>query len=491
MNNLLLITRLFCFALLFLLSACGGGGGNGGGGDVQTEEAEPENTETEDKAASANGIVYGPIDRFGSMFVNGINFSTNNTDFFRGGVSAGESNFEIGDMVTIRGTLDPDSNTGAASSVSYQENVIGAVTRTKQNSSIEVLGQTVTTDGLTDQTGFSSFSGLQLGDIVEITGAADGNGFILASGIIFHASSPESRVRGRVKNLDSTAQTFEIGNLTVDYSSAGLLDVPGNELIDGLEVRVKSSQAVSGNILIAEIIRGFSTISGEENDRVEITGIINGIDTLGIFFIDTQPVEILSTTALTNGTAEDIQDGNQAEVEGRLNSNGVLLAEEVVFLPDTDTVVSANVNAIDIQNGTVTALGATATVNNLTRLVDKTGTASKTFSLAEVNLGDGIEIQGFIDESGKLVARKIKRFEPKTEVLIKGLAEDVDAAGSTVTVLGTTIILADDTWYEDINGDQTDKAGFLAGLEAGVSTIKATGAATNSDTFTASFIRLK
>ncbi len=492
MNNLLLITRLFCFAILFLLSACGGGGGGGNGGAIQAEESAPEDTKTEDKAVSAHG----PIDRFGSMFVNGIKFSTDEAVFLRSGLNAGESDFETGDMVTIRGTLDLDGNVGTASSVSYQENVIGAVTRTRDNSSIEVLGQTVTTDALTDLKGFSSLSDLQLGTILEVTGITDGNGFILATRIILRDSSPgstiESRVSGTLKNLDPSAQTFSISNLTVDYSSASLLDVPGNELTEGLLVSVTTFQTVSGDILSAETIReSGGIISGKENDRVEITGIINGLDTSGNFFIATQPVEILSTTELTNGTSEEILDGTHAEVEGHLDNSGVLIAEEVVFRPDANIVVIANVNAVDLQNSTITALGTTATVNNLTWQTDETGAPTKTFSLADVNLGDGIEIWGFIDGNSNLVARKIERYEPETEVLIKAPAEDVDTAGSTVTVLGTTIILEDDTWYEDINGDRTNKEEFVAAVEPGNSTIKAMGDATNSDTFTASFIRLK
>ncbi len=496
MNKLLLTTRLFPLAILILLSACSDGGGNGNGVVVQTEETTTEETTTEETTVGTDGIVYGNIDGFGSMFVNGRKFSTDQANFFRDGVSAGESDFQVGDLVTIRGSLDPNGNTGTASSVSYQENVIGPITRTWKNNSMEVLGQTIKVDSFSALKGIFLLDELPLGAIIEVTGIVDGNGIILASRMIKHVdafgSAVPSKVSGILKGLDPSAQTFTIGNLNVDYSGANLLDVPGNGLANGLEIRVTTTQTISGNVLRAETVQVFGgIINGSENDKVEIVGFINGLDTSGNFSIGTQPVQILSTTKLTNGTSGDISDGTQAEVEGRLDKNGVLIAEEVVFRPTDEIFIFANVNAVDLENSTITALGTTATVNNLTRRTDKTGATTRIFGLADVNLGDGIEIFGFINGAGTFVATRLKRYGPVSIVVIRGLAENPDPAGDTVGVAGTTIFLQSDTRYEDVNNDPTTKEAFFAAIVPGVTIIKAEGTTTGINSFTASGIRIK
>jgi len=276
-------------------------------------------------------------------------------------VNASESDFQVGDLVTIRGDLDPEGNTGTASSISYQENVIGAITRTWKNNSMEVLGQTIRIDSFSALKGIFLPEELPLDTIIEVTGIVDANGIILASRMINHGEAPEfageSKVSGILKDLDTTAQTFTIGNLNVDYSGANLLDMPGNGLVNGLEIRVTTMQTTAGNVLRAETVQASNgIINGNENDKAEIVGFINGLDASGNFSIGTQPVQILGTTEFTNGTSGDVLDGVQAEVEGSLDRNGVLIAEEVIFRPTDEIFIFANVNAVDLENSTITAL---------------------------------------------------------------------------------------------------------------------------------------
>ncbi len=491
MKKLLLTTRHLSFVLLFLLSGCIDGGGGGGSGSTTTIDTA---TTDDDTAVSVAGTVYGPISGFGSIFVNGIEFSTGETVFSRSGQSSSESEFQVGDMVGIQGTLNADGRTGTASSISYQENVFGVITRASKNGSLEVLGQTVVNDSFTDLKGIFMLDDLPLGTILEVSGIADGRGYILATRIINRddqGPAAGSSVIGISQNLDQPAKTFTIGNLTVDYSGANLLNIPEGGLSDGLAVQVSSSQTVSGNVLIADVVQGTGVVNGSENDRAKVTGIISGVDGSNNLYIDLQPVQILDTTNLVNGTSSEILNGAAVEAEGVLDSNGVLIIEEVFFRPANKIVFIANVNAIDLEDSTITVLGTTAIVQNHTMLRDESAAKSRPFGLANVNLGDGVELRAYVDSVGNLIASLIERYELFSEVTVRGTATSADSGNNMVNVLGTTIIVTVDTRYEDINNDPITKEAFFSAIEPGVTVVKAEGAATGSDSFTANGIRIK
>jgi len=490
MNKLLLTARLFSLAILILLLiACGGSGGGS-----SSSPATPIDTGPPDTGVSAPGVAYGPISRFGSIFVNGVEFSTNGASFSRSGGGASESDFRVGDMVSIQGTLNSNGRTGTASSVSYRENVFGGITRVWKNGSMEVLGQTVIGNSFTDLQGIFELEELPLGSIIEVSGISDGMGSILAAHIINRddqGPAAGSSVFGILQNLNLSAQTFTLGNLTVNYSGANLLDIPGGELSNGLAVQVSSSQTVSGNVLNADVVQGTSVINGNENDRAEVTGIISGVDGSDNFYVDIQLVQVLDTTELVNGTSSNILNGEPVEVEGILDNNGVLIAEKVLFLPSSEMAVSANANAIDQQNSTITVLGTTAIIDNYTILRDDTGADTSPFGLEDINIGDGIELVGYVDSSDNLIAALIERGDPYSDVVIRGTASSADAANDMVIVLGTTIFVTVDTKYEDVNNDPITKAEFFALIEPGVTIVKAEGAATGSSSFTATGIRIK
>ncbi|MBA3731116.1 MAG: hypothetical protein H0W93_01800, partial [Gammaproteobacteria bacterium] len=116
-------------ALSSMLSvSCGGGGGTLAGGGI-----------------GGTGISNGTVTAFGSIFVNGIEFDTSQAQFTRGGQPATESDFNVGEVVTVTGTFDENGRTGVAQQVMYESVVNGVVTNVPaiDDGEIEVLGQPV------------------------------------------------------------------------------------------------------------------------------------------------------------------------------------------------------------------------------------------------------------------------------------------------------------------------------------------------------------
>ena len=74
------------------------------------------------------GITSGEVTGFGSVFVNGVEFFTNNTQFeVDGNTSAAETDLKVGMVVQIQGKVDNNGQTGTADSVSYDDDIEGPV----------------------------------------------------------------------------------------------------------------------------------------------------------------------------------------------------------------------------------------------------------------------------------------------------------------------------------------------------------------------------
>ena len=104
-----------CFAVLCIsLVSCGGGGG---GGTVASG------------GIGGTGISQGPVNSFGSVFVNGIEHFLDSASILVNGQSAanGETDLKLGMVVRVAGSVDSAAGTGTATEVAYQQNLEGPI----------------------------------------------------------------------------------------------------------------------------------------------------------------------------------------------------------------------------------------------------------------------------------------------------------------------------------------------------------------------------
>ena len=91
------------------LVACGGGGDQTTGIDARGNPV-------------AVGVVSkGAISGFGSVVVNGVRYNTNAAAFDIDGNDGVQSDLAVGDVVTIRGTVNDDGTSPTASSVTFDD----------------------------------------------------------------------------------------------------------------------------------------------------------------------------------------------------------------------------------------------------------------------------------------------------------------------------------------------------------------------------------
>ena len=317
--------KIIVLALLCTLMpiSCGDiGGGTSAGGGI----------------GGTGNISSGPITTFGSIVVNGTEFDTSNAAIIVDGEEMGFgddvalNNLDVGRVVTVYGTGSEDDSSAVADRVTYNDNVEGPVEsisdRDATTKEIVVLGQTVIVNVITEFRG-TTFDTIALNDVVAVSGLFDDTGAIWATflektdGVVFE-------VTGFVQNLDTNLETFDINDLTVNYSLADTSGLPGGVPADGLFVEVEGTLDAGGGEMLATEVELADELGVEDADEIEVMGFVTDFISAFEFTIGNQVVHTTVYTLFIDGTSDDIALGQKLEAEGTL-VNGILFAEEVEF----------------------------------------------------------------------------------------------------------------------------------------------------------------
>ena len=297
-----------------LMTACGGGGGGGDNGlPVVT--------------AGAGATVQGPISGFGSVIVNGIRFDDSaasvKIDDDDDDVRHNSSELKLGMMVEIESKLSSSSSTSSssatASSITATSHVQGPISAINANAgTVTVLGLTISLKASTIFEGFSALTNLQAGDFIEVYGLENANG-LLATRVEKKTGTPELRLVGALQNLDTTAKTFTLRGITINYQNAKLGNVT---LANDTLVRVKGT--LVNNIIVASKVKAAKgKPSIKEAEHAELEGLVSNFVSMAQFEVLGMKVDaskLSPAVALVNGT--------RVEVEGVV-TNGVLIASKI------------------------------------------------------------------------------------------------------------------------------------------------------------------
>jgi hypothetical protein len=207
-------------------------------------------------------LVSGPIDAFGSLHVNGLVLDTSRAQVRIDGRAASEADLRLGQM--IRAVARVDGMTAAALSIDYEENVVGPVSGVDAAAGeFTVLGQRVrATPGTRfDGAGLNRFDDLRVGDRLSVSGLMSPDGTVLATYVGRAAATEPFEVTTIVTAVGPAATTFELGALTIDYTRANVLDLPGGQPMASTIVEVTGSTLDNG-VLVAEQVRALALLPG-------------------------------------------------------------------------------------------------------------------------------------------------------------------------------------------------------------------------------------
>lgn len=411
-------------------------------------------------APVASGVTsVGPISGFGSIFLDGVEYSTSGAQIRVDDQSGTEAQLKVGQIITLKGSVNSDGLTGTATEVSYSCDLRGPVTQVDVDAgTFVVLRQTVRIADATlfdDSFQDASITGLAVGAAVEVSGFSDGDGNVVASRVE-PSSASGFRLRGTVQALDTTAHTFRINMLTVDYSGVA----PSGTLANGTVVSIQGASLSAGGVLIATRVQVFPGLGAAANDRGRIEGFITAFVSTADFTVNGQRV---ITDSSTSFTLQGVTLGLNVpvNVRGTFNASGALLASKVEVKPRQLSLVRGLVDSVSSAGNTLTVLGVQITTSSATSFDDKSSMHLKSFKLADVRTGDYLEVRGMADSAGTgLAATLVERDTPENGASVQGIALNV--ASPNFTVLGVQVTTDAQTHFPGSGGGQDAGARFFS-----------------------------
>ncbi len=391
---MLKISLLFT-TFLFFFSACNvensevAEGGIGGSGVILAEGG-----------IGGSGVVMGSITGFGSVYINGVEYDTSNTQFYRDGKRAKQDDFSLGENIEMTGSVDALTGTGVADKISYDSDIKGVVTvASSDNHSLRIMGQDVETTPLTVLNGFEQLQDLTIENYVEVSGSRNSEGVLIASSIkliapFFMNNSSSIAIEGEITRINEDLKMILVQDTIVDYSAVEDLNSAENKPKIGQYVEVESAlNYIQDKILIASSIHSETPYQRfEKGTLLAVKGLVTDFDLNfpSHFRVAGQPVVITDKTKLITGKLDDIFSDTILSVEGLVNENGELVASTVVVLPLVQEKESGIIESID--NNKIRLNGKDIIINTSTLLIDQSSQKRKDIKIENLLVGTHIEV---------------------------------------------------------------------------------------------------
>jgi hypothetical protein len=394
-----------------------------------------------------SGGARGSIIGFGSILVNNLRLDIDDAEFeiegetFRG--SEGQARLTKGQQILA--PYDASSlNNGAynAIAVVYGADLKGPITAVPTpidpatgSGTLTVMGQTVFTNATTRFSDITDITALASGMLLEISGARDANGNLIATFVEGKTSLDEYKAVGRVSAISGS--TFQLNGLSVDFSATSYTPTAG----DDVEVKFGSSDFTAPASARARTISSAPTATVSEGAEVSIEGVVDQFTSASDFSVNGLRITTTAATTYENGTADAIALGSRVEAEGRVNASGVLVAEEIELKLTQAVRVEGTIaaNGIDLAARTLRMdVGLTIVVQSVTDIEDKT-TDQDNLTLESLAPGDYLRLRGYRSGSD-YVAAEIERDEADQDQRLRAPIATVNAANGRLTFVdGPTV----------------------------------------------------
>ena len=443
--------REWMVAAGLLLASCSGGGG----GDPTTQTI-----------IDRSGVYIDTISGFGSVIVGGVRFETDRATIQVDDRVESEQALRVGQRVVILGQLDPGGESGTATSIVTDpvlKGVVQTVDAVSGRLSLLNTDVRIDADTLISPEIVGGLPSIIVGDRLEIHGARDASGLVLATRID-QAEDSELEVFGLITTVDTVTERIEIGSLSIGYGDAELLGFQGAPAVgDALEAE---GESFDGVLLVAQRLERESADlfdSDDEGIEIEIGGAISRFTSATDFSIGQTRITTETATEYEGGAAADLREGVSIAVEGRVNGLGVLVAEEVAFRRSSDFKVEAVVEAVNGGDQQLTVLGLLVSLGSTTQLVDESDAELREFSLDDIAVGDFVEIRG-VQGTDTVSANLVKRKSAEDTLKLEGRVTEI--AQPDIRILGTTIQTNAATEFE-VNDQGLEGADFFEMLSIG------------------------
>ena len=424
-------------ALLVGLNACGGS-------DSHDKVVPP-------PPESTIGLVsVGTITGFGSVYVNGVRYRTTDAQVVMNDVAAAESALKVGHYVEVKGHSH-NSAEHDADVIRYHNVLEGPITSIDTTSGtfvamgqrVQVTAETAFGDGIEP----ASIEGLDVSDVVEVSGMVATLGAIDATRIDVKPDGGPFDVTGYVTNLALSTHRFNVNALVVDYSSANMDDFPTGQPADGDLVLVKGfAFNADGSFAATRVeLRSDDWLKAAAGDVLEVEGAITDFESATKFNVAGRAVTTTPTTLYEHGTVATLANDVLVEVEGTADAAGVLVALKVKFKQVSEIRIVAQIQGKT--SASLEILGLQVATNDVTHYEDMSALALRNLSFADLAVGNWVDVRGYEEPAGsnRVTATRIVRVDAQEAVRLRGPFLDPAAPG--FHILSVPVATVDSTRF--------------------------------------------
>ena len=408
----------------------------------------------------------GVISGFGSVYVNGVRYTTKDSYIIANGRKSDEAALKVGMKVVV--AAQKSSNDGSnALEVTYLADVIGAIDAIDLgDTSLTILGQTYL---ITKATKLDNvlFTELTVGTFVELSAFENEYGNFMVSYLEIKEQQAEQQLTGTISKINKVNKTFTIGQLLVNYVDA---DVTGL-LNAGSLVLIKSKFPAIDNEFVADEVTAQGLILFIDG-TLEFAGIVEDMDKeeeSTIIKLSGRKYALTDSSDFTQGDDEDLQIGSQVSLIATvieqesttsiypINSIRVELANEISL----EGIVES------ITNDSFTIFSQVFSVDSYTQYEDDSEQELRNFNFSDIAIGDRLALDAY-EVNGLLIRRKIQREE--TGAIehdshdIEGIVDSIDTHQTSFSVKGIVVLTDEHTEFEDVQGVNVDQATFFTSL---------------------------
>ena len=336
------------------------------------------------------------------------------------------TDLRMGMTVEIKGNSDDSTLLGNANTITIRRGTQGSVGAIDlATASLQVMGQRFITNASTVFSGALGLASLAVGDTIEVYGASQADGSMLAS-LIEKKALTEFSTKGVVSSLNIGSKTFAMGSVTVAYPNALVI----GSLANGARVKIKTAASGAGSATVTlgaievKALNEESSFASANGGFVKIKGMAAAAPAAGKLMVAGTAVDV-SGAALKG--ASTIAAGSFIEVKGTWNGS-TLLASSVEFEGYRESQIGG-------QNELYGAVAAFTSVSNFTVngvVVDASAVAGA--GAASLAVGSYVEVKGNMQGS----VLKASKIEFKS-----ASASNVGASYETYGVVSAYVSLTD------------------------------------------------
>ncbi|HJV01697.1 MAG TPA: DUF5666 domain-containing protein [Burkholderiaceae bacterium] len=433
-----LLTGVVAAAIAATLVACGGS-------SQTSAPATPGPITASTTFSSMSGTITG----FGSVIVDGVRIDNHGVlaDSMDADGSTQPTELKLGQHVEVQ----HDANL-VATAVHVMAEAQGIVSKVDTTAgTIVVNGQTVMVN--TDPAAgpvtvfgapYTGLADIKPADRVEVHGllktGAGGDSVIQATRIEPVTPGVHDRVAGVVAALSTSAKTFKLGGLLIDYAAASILP-SGAALANGVEVHVAIplGAVTSGTAVKATVVRISDHSNSNHTHPSEVGGAIASVDTAAkTFLVGAVKVDATAANFPQNGRGfADLKAGSYIVAIGTYDAGGVLKATSIVVRGADDVQTNGNAEL----HGTV--LNYVSLASFTVRGVTVDASAAKLGATCGATLATGVQVGvvGTLSATGAVKATSVsceQEVDDQSIVEGSGVVSAVDSSAKSFILTAET-----------------------------------------------------